>query len=408
MALSPFYNVTVENTNTDITHWISEFRYEDATEEDDIIVLKIPHATIQQIDSPELKKGNTLTYVYGFLGQGRKSKIGTAQIKDIECDYGISININVTAKDKGYSLKRETSKAIYEGKTGSEIALQIAVDFKMDSVIEETTKVHDSLPQGGKTYWEFLKVLAKKEGDAPVSPLTPPALAGTGKGPFQVFVKGNTLTFARRDLKTDAEIKYLYSEGEGIVKSFRPSYEQSQDGASVAVESENINPDDMSGFESKMNDSEPKARESNLGQETINYDVNGVELGRSAVKQVFTPSTDQEEADNFGSALKKEGTMGELVGTMDLDLDPSVQSDRIITMGGVARIHQGNWYIKKATHTISKGTASTTLDLAKNASASGEELAEGDVNETIGDENPDAKGEIKIFKYDVNGILIDG
>lgn len=270
MALSPFYKVFTGDEKREITEMISNFRFEDVNEEDNLLELRCNAANIDFIDDTAMDVGKEIVFFYGFIG-GKQSGKRIAKIKDTDTTYTDSIQFIIKCTDQGFILKKRTSLVIYEEKTTSEIVKEIAQKFNFIYNVTKTTTKH-TIPQGGKNYYTFLKYLATKEG-------------------FRFFVKDNTIYFIDRDLAQESKRSYTYGDPDGIVRRFRPQNKE-KDGSNNTVGSLGIDSESNSLFELfSRNDN---TKESGLGKRYVNYDANGNELQVSdsdGGKHIVTPDT---------------------------------------------------------------------------------------------------------------------
>lgn len=385
MAQSPFYKIYTGKKQIDITEHISNFRFEDSCEIDNLLELRCNKASIDFIDDPEMVVGKEIIFMYGFLG-GKQSAKRVAVIKDFDTTYTDSIQFIIKCADKGFILKKRVSKTVYEEKTSSEIVTEIAQKFNFEYEVTQTTTKR-TIPQGNKTYYNFLKYLALKEG-------------------LKFHVRDNKIYFIDRKLDKEAKRIYTFGDPNGVVRRFRPEIKQS-DGSSDNVAASGIDTDKntlLKLFSNDKNTDEP-----GLGKRYVNYDANGNELQISdsdGGKHLITPENKQSDIKNKTDSIKKDAMLNTMEAELVIELDPDIIVEDIITMGGVAKKHDGNWYVAKATHVITGSGGVTTLSLSKNATH--KQIADNSgspskVNNSVGDKNPESKKEVGLIYYDVNG-----
>jgi len=389
MAKSPFYKIYTADEQRDITEMISNFRFEDVNEEDNLLELRCNAADIDFIDDPAMDIGKEIIFFYGFLG-GKQSGKRMAKIKDFDTTYTDSIQFIIKCTDQGFILKKRTSLLIYEEKTSSEIVKEIASKFNFTYEVTETQTKH-TIPQGGKSYYNFLKYLATKEG-------------------FRFFVKDNTIYFTDRDLSKKAKRSYTYGDPDGVVRRFRPQVKQT-DGSNNTVGALGIDEETNSLFEIFSNNDNSK--ESGLGKRYVNYDANGNELQVSdsdGGKHLVTPDNKRSAVKKKTDKVKNDAMLDTMEADLVIELDPDVETDEIITVGGVAKKHEGNWFVEKVVHVITGSGGVTTLSLNKNATNKKLSDQSGDVskvNNTVGAEDPGSTKKIDLVYYDANGKEIE-
>lgn len=385
MALSPFYKIYTADEQRDITEMISNFRFEDVNEEDNLLELRCNAADINFIDDPAMEVGKEIVFFYGFLG-GKQSAKRVAKIKDFDTTYTDSIQFIIKCTDQGFILKKRTSLIIYEEKTSSEIVKEIAAKFNFTYEVTETTTKH-IIPQGGKNYYNFLKYLATKEG-------------------LRFFVKDNTINFIDRNLQQKSKRIYMYGDPDGVVRRFRPQVKQT-DGSNNTVGALGIDEETNSLFEMFSNND--NSQESGLGKRYVNYDYDGNKLQVSdsdGGKHLIPPDTKRSDVKKKTDKVKNDAMLDTMEADLVIELDPDVETDEIITVGGVAKKHEGNWFVEKVVHVITGSGGVTTLSLNKNATNKKLSDQAGDVskvNNTVGTKEPGSTKKVDLVYYDANG-----
>lgn len=335
MASSSFYKISLKESELDLTDLVESLKYEDSITEDDLVTITIPRTTLEMVDSDDIKKGREIIFEYGILG-GKRSGKRHAVIKNINYDYGASISITIMAHDKGSWMKKSTNTQVFENKTASDIVKLVAKMFGMEAVVDDTEKVYESMPQAGRTYYDFCRHLAAKEGfvktesvfkdksssaiaelnkiaalrfgindfyNKAINPATRRALterfnngqgnaeletaiaraeaiyrvAGVGKtyikGGYEFYVRGTVMYFVKRDMSTDSKTTFTYGDPDGPVRSFKPKDKEKGNGSGAT-----------SGIKSTGIDPETneifvvetsKENETGLGDELLHFDVNG-------------------------------------------------------------------------------------------------------------------------------------
>jgi phage protein D len=211
----PFCKILIDEI--DLTNFVSGLSYEDCINEDDLLKFSIHSPKKEFLEKNLLKVGKEIKFQYGYFG-ALVSPLRLAIIKDIEYNYEKTTTISITALDIGNNMKKGQEQKVWQNKTASQIATEIAkkYGFKTDK-IETTNYFYNNLPQGNKTDFELLDYLAQREKN----------------GSFRFFIKDNYLIFNRLALEKETGIKFTF--GENII-SFKPSLKDSQkDGTSAGV-----------------------------------------------------------------------------------------------------------------------------------------------------------------------------
>lgn len=377
---TPFVHVVTES-GFDLSEYVGYFKFEDCTDQDDILVLTINAATVALVDHPELQEDTVLLFQFGERG-GKVSKRYRMMIANLDTAYGSSITHTITATDSGTGMKKADSNKVWEEVTSSDIARKIAEKHGLTPFVATTETKHDSYPQGNMTDFEFLRELASKESG------------------YQFYIKGNVLHFKPIDLSQPSSRTYIWNNGNGEVTGFRPSARSTnKKGASASVEATGTDPMTNEPIKSKA---EKKAKgEVPLGDYTVSYNANAEKVSETeAGKRVTSSATRQEDVDAEANNRKKDASMDDLTAALSLDLDPTLQADQIISMANVAQRHAGNWYVHKVVHSGQPGSAATSnADLKRNAAnkpTSGSEKTDS-ANKTSGPEEGSTKRTVPTF-----------
>ena len=404
MPKSPFYQVVVSHNNRNITELISSFTYEDCVEQDNLLVLRISDTRVALVDDPDLQEGVELIFHFGYL-QGRISPKREARITNVEPSYGNQLNLTIKASDQGVVMKKGDNSKVWEKKTSSEIVEAIAAKHGLKAVVDKTTKKHDMMPQGNKSDYDFCKHLAGQETD----------------GSFQFFLRGKELHFKKRDLKKSPTKNFTWNKGDGNILGFRPkSKELTKDGASKETSVVAVDPLTNQPIVSKANNSTAKD-DTKLGDYPVFYNADGKKVSSGTGgktenaeeltgKKIVTAVADKEEADNIANNKKKKAAMDDMSAVLDVEMDPDLSSDDIITISNVGQKFGGNWYVNKVSFSIQGGSAATcSMDLKKNAGSvptnSGTDKAK-QTNKEVGPNEADKKKAVEVYKYDGNGNRI--
>jgi phage protein D len=407
--LTPYYRVTVKNSEVELTNYITNLSFSDSISESDVLTMSMNGVPLSLLNEKELSEGVILVFRFGYMG-GANSLNREARISNLDYTYGKTINLNIKATDLGIKLKKGERTTLWENKTVREIVDSIAKKNGMQ-VIAETTingvdvlnKKIDSLPQ---TLQSDLSIIQK-------------ALSITGSGSLIVFTTGNTIVIKKRALNDNSVRKFTYNSDNSVIISFKPSArdtERLEGSKKTSVTAVNPFTGETVTVSSETNTT---AGETSLGNYDIVYDPNALRLGETETKDVGTdyaeieksitaPVYSQEEAQVKSDSEKIESSLNDAKATLSILGDPTLKADGVITLEGVAQRHSGNWYINKTVHNITTSGYITKLELCKNASnrshIDNPQKTEN-TNNTEGEttENAENTKEVEVFEYDNNG-----
>lgn len=423
MPGAPFYKVFIDKTDEDITSKISRFNHEDAVDVDNLLTLNFFVKTVADLDNPDLKEGSLLRFQYGFVA-GRVSPIYVARVMNIKPGYKDFISLTIEAGDCGVIMKKQQSKQDWGGKTSSQIARAIAEANGLKAVVDTTTKVHQFMPQGGLTDYQFMKKLAEMEAD----------------GSYRFYLRSDELHFTRLKLDKPSVKTFTYADPNGEVVSFYPySKEIVKSGASRNTVITTVDPFTNKPVQNVVNNANAKDN-TKLDDYSIYFNQNGEEIvtltdkdnkkgimrsGNSkasvgsvqirqqsedvAGKHITRPVTDVDHALNVANWEKKNKALFDYEAVLTIEGNPDVVSDQVCTMDGVAVRDTGNWYIFRVDHAITGESGyETRLTMGKNGIKKplvGTEKA-ADVNKTVGQDKTDKKKQIgfTIFDQDANVV----
>lgn len=421
MAKTPFYKVSIRNTNDpnddrDISPYISEFTYEDGTDVDNMLTIEIRTSAKQFLDDPVFAEGSYLTFSWGYL-QGKQSSIFILRIANIQAYYETIIRMQIQATDLGILMKKNQSKKDWKNTKASEIARQIASFYGLKPVVDDSETVHAFMPQGGKTDYNFMKYLSKIQKT----------------GSWRFFIKNDTLYFTRLKLEQESFKTFKYMDPNGTVISFSPySRETSKSNAARNTVITSVDPFTNKPVQKVINDSTSKD-DVKLGDYPAHiYNADGQEIaGPSKNNQQKRPSQiqnaqkdpdragvhiwspgDSEESENVGNSEKKGTSLEEYMANLETEGDPDMLSDIVITMGGeISKRDIGNWFITRAKHMITPEAGyicefTMHKNATQKAGTNDNNAKQPDTNKTVGKIAPETKKVIGVYTYDGDAHLI--
>lgn len=377
MDSNPFYAVFIEgNEKREISEYVQSLSYTHSVKKDSTVTIKIYADKVNAFEENDIKRGQYLQIQYGYK-KASVSNFYSLRISDIQYRYGGTIEITITATDKGNVMKKGTSKKIWKNVTTGKIITDIAKKYGLQYTNDYDGKNWDNLPQAGENDFEFLQKLAAREKD----------------GNFIIYVSGNTLHFVKRGLDKDSSFLFQYGNPESGIISFVPKETETTLGSqdikiSATVESTIVTPGD--------------SNEVSLGKFKFTYNANGEDVATGLGKSLGLPDKDTEVAENRLKSVKNEGKLKGLKATLTVTGKPTLLPNQIITISGVRLRHVGNYLITEVKHTIDKnGGYKSVLELSKNGNEIGTDTAEN-VNKSVGTENGEEK-KVTLFIYDQDG-----
>lgn len=418
MPQAPFYKVYIGDR--DISEYVERFHYEDCMEEDSYLELTIKSNFAQALaDDPDIVAGTWLSFHFGFIG-GEISDVHKAKVTDIKHRYAERVTMTVKCLDSGTVMRKASNQKVWNKKTASDIAKEIATKYGLEFEGKDTSKVYDSLPQGNMADLHFLQYLAQREDG----------------GNYVVYIRNYTLYFTPRNLLSESIKTYTYGDGDGSILSFEPEIrESSMPSVSTEAETKIVDAKKAQISVSKV-DNTTETKTGTLGEYKRVYSGNGKQVGTTGVKkhqstssnsapsvkrQLVLPVKDKKEADNIANSKKKAAVLKSLVARLLLNGDPRIIPNQVITVKNVAKTHSGNWYVVKVSTDISASGYVTSLDLNKNGTSLGNAskttkttvgtkgtknaknpyvVPAGDSNKTVGPDKQ--KSTVKVRVYDGN------
>lgn len=391
MSKSPFIRAVLDG-KLDISAYVVFFEYEDCTDKDDKLTLRLSGVPKDLFDNPAFVEEASLQVQWGFI-EGVSRTI-TYAVKDVEPDYRAGdIGCVINAYDAGNTMKQTEKSIVWEKVSAIDIAGQIAKKHGLKLVTEKNdlTIGYRSVPQGNMNDFDFLQYLASRETS----------------GEYQSFVKGKKLFFKKRPYGKPATKKYVYNDPESGIISIRPKHKGSQMSGG-AGETTVAGFDMFNGqyIESKAN---PKGNTfTNLGKKVWSYTADAVDLGAKFL-------TGKKYAGGFDTQLGADSAAAKLqIGAADKDMEcvmetegePGAKADEIITIGGLAHRHSGNYYRKVVKHTFAGDSLKCSHELTKDGSALGTSKSSVNANSANNTEGGAGNNKKTIYEYDANATQI--
>lgn len=386
---SPFYKAFLSPQGQDeITQFIERFKFDDTSEKDSMVEFTTRLKGMELLENGKLVRGRVIYFQFGYIG-GKMSEVHKARITDIDSKYNESgLTVTVRALDMGNAMRKVADKKVWQSKTTTQIAKDIAAKYGLEYEGDETSKTWDFIPQAGMSDFALLQSLIEKE-------------AG---GDYVCYVRSGKLHLEKRKTDSDSALTLTWGSGDTLI-SFEPKERESTGNALGTTSVDSTDPTSKAAREAKKDPATADGVTA-LGDKIYKYSGETGELvGISTpapVKTVPMPSDDADEVTNRANRSAKKAGLGQLEGTLRLEGNPALRPNQVITINGVARRHIGNWLIKAVVHDISGSGFTTTAEMVKNGSkTSGQKAAKK--NETIGPDKAKTTQPIATKVYDQNG-----
>jgi phage protein D len=374
MPLSPNYKVKLEANDFDLTSYVTSLKYEDSLKDDDFVSINMDGVTIDFLNQNQCKQGAKIIFEFGFL-DGKRSGQRYAVIKNIDYDYGTTIKLIIKCHDKGSWMKKLTSKQHWKDMRASDMVQAIANMFGCQAVIDPTETVYTSIPQAGKTFHEFCRYLANKEGysqtdlvfkdknsssvqqlnkiaaerwkingfyeqastvtgrnairqkykDKPIYAEilkgfdTAIAINGVQdvgktyvKGAYEFYVRGNTLYFVKRDLSGESKSTYTYTDGNGIVKGFKVATKEAGDGSGKSASIGTQGINPETNEVFDVKNDSKNTTETGLGDDMLHFDVMGELIPNNIVDMTKIEGSTNFSTGNTDTDVKKKASSKKL------------------------------------------------------------------------------------------------
>lgn len=392
---SPFLRVYLgKDGGKDISEWIHSLRYEDGTGKDNQVTLNVHQAHVNEVlDEQVITQKGEIFFRFGYL-EGTVSEVHRAKIMDVNVDYAATIVVEIVALDKGNLMKKGASAEVWTNVTTKQIAQKIAGRYGLELSMSFSGRKWESIPQGNRDDMEFLKYVVRREEG----------------GKYGVFVRNNTLYVGERGTSKASSLTIVYRDNEDLI-SFKIRHKEKE--SNGAPNSVTVASNDLAGEEAspRSGQSDTTLGEARViiseGAEVLGIQKDGVvsqftgafdssgevtkidpkavvkTVGRKVLGAVETPK----EAKNLAHHMQNRAALKVMTATLEIHGNPLIVPDTVITMAGLHKIHEGNWYVVTVTHTVDAHQYLTTCELSRNATRKGEVKGEKK-NKTTG---PDRK-----------------
>ena len=379
---SPILNIDLSGEN--ISGFVESFKYEDSMKKDNILSITIKEDFVLTfLNNQNLQAGAELIFNFGFIG-GAISNKSVAIVSDINVDYNNNgISATIKAVDKGHFTKKKTDNKIWQDKTTSQIASEIADKYGFDKFITNTTKVYSNLPQGNLPDFDFLNEITDKENN------------------FVFYIRNNELHFEERGLADNSILTFTFGHSNVIL--FRPTTKLTKtSGLNSKAEISTFDDEAKNNEDVTVDDTNEEKAVTTTGV-YINSDK-GILIGE---KKIVKGTDDKEEAKAISNNVKKKDALKGTEAVLTIEGIPTLTPNKIITIENVAVRHLGNWLINSIAHQIGTSGYTCTLKLTARGNRTGNNTGT-DNNKSVGGNKVDTSKQLKVFRIDSDkGEAID-
>ncbi|MFQ5647483.1 MAG: phage late control D family protein, partial [bacterium] len=263
---------------------------------------------------------------------------------------GDTVRLTLKAYDAGSKMKGKSSQKIWKNKTYSGIAQEIAGKYKLNAVVDVTSEIIESEPQGNKSDFGFLRYLADRIG-------------------FQFYVQNNELHFHKINLDKKPVLSLSYQGKDGLLLSFRPKVKaQEKKGEGSEVKAVGFDPMTKQPAVQKGNDD--NVTSTALGKKTLLVDgATGEEKyeKQETGKTIPTPHQHAREVEKLAKGKNQEAQLDQLEAEATVVGIPTIAAKELIEITGVGTKFSGNYYLKQVRHEIGAGGYLMQMELKRNA-----------------------------------------
>ena len=399
----PFYKVSIKETGEELQEYgLESLTFDKSTEKDNLLTLQFTNVSDDFIDKGLLEVGTEITFVYGIEGGYPDENVSSgkrlAKISKVKRSYsGMLNNITVYATDLGAYLKKVRSKKVWNGTTAS-IVQEIASLHGMTAKVSDTNLTHKNLPQGNRTYYDFLQYLASIEKD----------------GDVVCYVTDNEIYVGKRKLGEKSKVTYSRQDPNGKLIDFKVEEdEMSNFGGADSVKSSTIDTKKGETKKEVVNNSNIK-NDVKTQKYNVNYDQNGKlrfkdskDSENASGKTINSPKDDDKVTQNYINNHIKTSQLNGIKATLQLSLEPQLEVNTIISIEGYPMKDIGNYLVVGVKDVIRGGAyGATTVELKRAAvgKAKQGEKTKAKVNTTTGDTNKvTSKKKANVVYYDNKG-----
>lgn len=184
---------------------ISEITLEDNASGADLLTIEITDPDFKFIEDNFFIEDTPVTFKGGWMGEDFITFEGFISIIDVDFPSTGSPTLTLHCIDNSHIMNRKAKKRTWSNTTRSEVARAIFVEHGFIPVIDDISKVEESISQNNQTDIAFLVDLAKDCDEE-----------------YICYVEGNHGYFVKRKILDTPQDILEYRTGNGRLLSFRP------------------------------------------------------------------------------------------------------------------------------------------------------------------------------------------
>lgn len=305
-----------------------------------------PPQTDQAISNGRLDEffsfGKKVEIHIGYLDNLEKMLTGVITSVRTSFPAGQTPQLTVTGHDKSYKMSRDKqSRPAWNDKTDSEIVQEIAGDYDLQAVVDDSEVTHPRVEQDQETDRRFIERLAKRNC-------------------FEFYIRDDQLFFRR---PSNHKAGLIELEWGVSLLSFSPELNLAEQVSDVEVHGWNV--DTKSPIVGKAKIGDELGRETNPGggRRSGGEFVKSAFQGAPTTYRVRQPVYSQQEADRLAKSIMKKRSEGLIKASGESIGLPEIRADMNIKLNGLGERFSTTYYVEKATHKVDSSGYKTTFNI---------------------------------------------
>ena len=276
----------------------------------------------------------------GYKDSGSLSMMLRGKVTGVQTSFppGGLPQINVSGYDHSYCMTIGKGKKPHSwaNKKDSEIVAEVARQYGLTPVVEDTRVKHPVTERGQGSDMQFLEKLAERNG-------------------YELYTIDTTLYFRPPAYKDEAVVSLEW--GKGLV-SFSPEINISEQVSKVEVRGWDVN--SKKEIVGKASRGEEPGRDSGRqsGPELL-----AMACPEKSELKVRVPVFSQQDADRRAEAILKQRSELFVKGSGEAIGLPEIRADKNVKLLGVGSLFSKTYYVEQSTHTIDKSGYKTTFQV---------------------------------------------
>lgn len=316
----------------DLGDRLKSMRYEDDVEKVGKLSLDLDNQDFRFLDEDTFKKGNEVVVRFGYAGNMQTATCIVHRISG-----SLEGELKVEAEHKGFLLHKNKKSRVWDNKTRSEVAREIAEKYngyQPNEIFIEDTKVrHRHISQPAVTDAEFMKRLANKQG-------------------FEFSVDESGFHFHEKDWEQAPikQLRWFTDTGAGEISS--GTFESESKKKKGRVKSEGRDPITKKNFTVDSKNSTVQRHSLAKILEVPDHKSGQTTLQARIADDDLRPSTETTApaAKSASDGAYKNQQRSTFKLSLTVVGDPKLRAKRVIEVTGIGKRYSGLWYITRASH----------------------------------------------------------